>query len=139
MTRGEVLNMLGEFGACRIRYADEAERMQLLKARAECRAVRYEDGGKGSGGNRTEQRLVELCEYDAQLERKYWQLCAAKGRVMELINIVSGIKHREVLLCKYLYGWGYRRIARVTGCSASKVVRIHNEAVNELCRKCGRE
>ena len=135
MTRDDVINTLSIAIYAYIRYADALDRVQRLSSAAECRTISYGESGIGSSRNGTEKRLVDLCEHDRIMREHKRNVYECKDRVFKMISRVSGRRHRLVLTCRYINGWGYRRTAQFLGCSGTTAMRLHNEAVAELCRK----
>lgn len=137
MTRDDVINTLSMAIYAYIRYADALDKVQRLSSAAECRTICYGESGIGSGRNATEKRLVDLCEHDRIMQEQQRNVDECKDRVIRMISRVNGRRHRIVLTCRYIKGWGYRRTAQFLGCSGTTAMRLHNEAVAELCRKEG--
>lgn len=99
------------------------------------RGVRYDrQGCPGAKGNRTEDGLVRLADYEAERDVRFEEMVAARKRAERLIASLSDPVEREVLTRRYIFGERWEEIAGKMNYTSRRIFQIHDNALKHFSK-----
>ncbi len=123
---------LRQLRSIRRRIEEKRERLAVIRSRLtsgvqQLTWVRY--GGGVADWTETEAKLMDM---ERDLVREIGELTALEERIQTAIAGVPEVPWRRILTDRYVYGWSWRKIARMMNYSEERVYQLHREALRIL-------
>ena len=78
--------------------------------------------------------VAKAADMQAELEGDIDRLIELQKEIVEVIEMLSDSRHREVLILRYVESMSYAEIANMMNYDPSWVWRMHEEALKEIDR-----
>ena len=87
---------------------------------------------QSSSGNSTENKLINLVEYDFLLNKRIDELVNCKAEILKVINEVENTLYRALLVAYYVNCKTWEDVALEMGYAIRHIHRIHGAALQKV-------